>query len=568
MNKIFKGAKFSFLFLFLSLSFIACDKDFNTIESDVLGKDNANFNTDNANIQILAYNKKLDSLQINSLASNLLGVFNDPAYGLTTASIITQVTPTSFNPDFGTNTIIDSVVLRVPYYSKINGTDDAGNATYSISDSLYGSDPIDPIKLSIYQNNYFLRDFNPNSTFNERQNYYSKANGSINSTDNFAITENGPINFDNNKGASVINPSLLENYIPNTNAIVLVTNRGETSELTERLTPSLRVKLDIPFWKAAIIDKNGQSVLSNANNFKDYFRGLYFKAEAIDGKGNMILMNFASTDANITIYYSKDSTVAGERTSSNYRLNFTGNRLNTFINNFTGVTLVDGDKTYGDERLYLKGAEGSMAIVDLFNGTVDCNGSQTTALECFKKTYRKTDASGTYVTKNGDFVLKNLINEAHLVIYEDNSINTGGDDTFHKYDRLYAYDLKNNITTIDYSLDPSENTTLPVNSKFISLGQRQTDDAGVSKYKIRLTEHLNNILLRDSTNTKIGLVLSNNVNYTANAQILNSKDVVTSVPAASLLMPRGTVLYGTRNSVLVPENRKMRLEIFFTEPNY
>ena len=117
---------------------------------------------------------------------------------------------------------------------------------------------------------------------------------------------------------------------------------------------------------------------------------------------------------------------------------------------------------------------------------------------------------------------------------------------------------------IDYFLDPSENSTTPFNSKFIHLGQRQTDENGVSKYKIRLTQHLNNILLKDSTNTKLGLVLSSNVNYINSSQILNSNDAVTAIPSAALLTTRGTIIHGNHENV--PENKRMRLEIFFTEP--
>ena len=106
-------------------------------------------------------------------------------------------------------------------------------------------------------------------------------------------------------------------------------------------------------------------------------------------------------------------------------------------------------------------------------------------------------------------------------------------------------------------------------SKIINLGQRQVvkDDNGVevAKYKIRLTEHLNNILLKDSTNTKLGLILSTNVNLTNSSKILESEDEVSEIPSTTLLAPRGTILYGNHQNV--PENRKLKLEIFFTEPN-
>jgi len=556
MKNTLKALKFTCIIFLILISFIACDKDFNTVQSDVLGEENANFNTDKAYIPILAYNRKLESIQINNLSSNLLGVYNDPAYGQTIASMVTQVTPTTFNPNFGENPAIDSVILSIPYYSKTNGVDSEGNTTYSI-DSLYGNEKIN---LTIYQNNYFLSDYKP-LLINERQNYYSRGSISTNGSKNMAVTEDVLIDFDAFKGAVIKDTA----FVPTPNAVITVTGTGD-SKTTNRSVPAFRTKLDSPFWTNTIINKNGQPELSNASNFKNYFRGLYFRAEAINGKGHMILLNMAATTANITIYYSKDSSVAGERIQSTYILGFSGNRLNTFINDYN---LPEGDKNLGDETLNLKGMEGSMAVVELFHGMVDCDGDgilDMSAIDCFKETYRKKDANGDFIKVNGNYVLKQLINEAQLIIYEDESSLSSPSEDYHKFDRIYAYDLKNNSSTVDYIIDPTGNTSSAVISKVLSLGLRNTDeDNNVSKYKIRLTEHLNNILIRDSTNTKIGLVLSSNVNITNNSDILNSTDNITSTPSASILMPRGTKLYGTNVSAL-NENKKMRLELFFTKP--
>lgn len=562
MKKTFKALKFIGVILFLTVSFMACDKDFSTIESDVLGEGNINFNTDKVNLPIVAYNKKLDSLQINNLPSELLGVFNDPVYGQTTASIVTQIAPTGYGPNFGTNPSMDSVVLSIPYYSRI-----LTDSTFTIQDSLYAKDSL---RLSIYRNNYFLRDFDPNSANNTQQNYYSKADGSISGTDNLAMTNNTIINFDANKG------ELLKDtiFIPSNKAIVTVTYDEDDKKTTTRSVPAFRTKLDTTYWKTIIFDKQGQPELSNENNFKNYFRGLYFKAEAVNGKGSLVLLNMASTDAKITIYYSYDNTgTAGTRSHSSYSLNFSSatginiNRVNTFINNYS-IPLANGNKTLGDEKLYLKGTEGSMTVVDLFgSGMVQCENpdgttSLVTALECFKRTYRVSDGNGGYKQDpfTGNFILKQLINEARLVVYEDETMAVPSPD-YHKYDRIYAYDVKNNRPTEDYFSDPILNTSKPISSKIVSLGQR---DPNQKAYKIKLTEHLNNILIKDSTNTKIGLVLSSNVNLINNSKILSNNDNVTGVPSVSIITPRGTVLYGTNSNV--PENKKMKLEIFFTKP--
>jgi hypothetical protein len=220
------------------------------------------------------------------------------------------------------------------------------------------------------------------------------------------------------------------------------------------------------------------------------------------------------------------------------------------------VTLQDGDKNLGDEKLYLKGMEGSMAVVNLFE--------DQSAFDDFINEFRIPDGNGGFLKEStsGDYVLKKLVNEAQLVVYEDETASNGGNQDFHTYDRIYAYDIKNNVPTVDYLLDISENTQDPLNSRVINLGQRIKDANDNFKYKVRITQHIKNVLLKDSTNTKIGLVLSTNVNYTNNVEILQSNDDVTAIPAASLLTPRGTVLYGTNAS---DENKKMKLNIFFTE---
>ena len=85
----------------------------------------------------------------------------------------------------------------------------------------------------------------------------------------------------------------------------------------------------------------------------------------------MAMLNLGSTDALITIHYSRDDeNNDGERLNDTYSFNFAGNRLNTFINNFN-TPFVGGNSVLGDEKIHLKGMEGSMAVVDLFPTTED-----------------------------------------------------------------------------------------------------------------------------------------------------------------------------------------------------
>lgn len=573
MKKTIKALKFLIVFVLITTSFIACDRDFNNITSDVLGKENSNFNALDSLLPVTAYNRTLKAIQINNLPSSLLGVFHDPAYGSTIASVVTQVSMTTTSPSFGNNAVIDSVVINIPYYSTVvNAEEDL--TEYEI-DSLYGNAE-EPFKLSIYENGYFLRDFDPSGDFSTSQKYYSKADGATNNTDNFALNGSTEINFDTFKKELI---AQVDDFEPDASEISILQGEGESAVVT-KLPPALRIVLNteeqIKYWKETILDKEGDAVLASNNNFKNYFRGLYIKAEAKGDDGNMFLLNFDASTANITINYTRDSSVAGERTAASFSMTFVSSsstglsniRLNTFINNYDKATLVDGDALEGDERLYLKGTEGSIAVVELFDGLVDCDGDgqvNDDALDCFKKSFRKFDENGDPVKNKitGSFLLKRLINDAHLEIQEvEDDLPTGdfGND-YHKYDRIYAYDLQNNTELVDYLVDATGNSQSPLNSKIVSLGQRDTI---TGKFKIRLTEHLLNMLQKDSTNTTLGLVLSTNVNVTANSDLLIANDSVSAVPSASVISPRGTILYGTKGNT---QDQALKLKVFYTEPD-
>ena len=89
---------------------------------------------------------------------------------------------------------------------------------------------------------------------------------------------------------------------------------------------------------------------------------------------------------------------------------------------------------------------------------------------------------------------------------------------------------------------------------------------GNNKFKIRITDHINNILLRDSTNTRLGLTLTSNVNSIENSELLGAleTDNVQEIPTGTVLSPKGTVLHGNNSAVL---DKKVKLEIYYTEPN-
>jgi hypothetical protein len=599
MTKKLNSVKATIILLALIVSIIACDKDYASIGVDVIGVNN--FETSKNDYPVITYNNRVSPVQTNNLTSSLLGIYNDVVYGTISANFVSQMnlSSTNLNRGYGVNIQLDSVVLTIPYFSEVNAeepTDEDGNTNY-VLDSVYGNIEA-PMKLSIFQNNYFLRDFDPNTDFQESQKYYSSG-------------ETSEGNLISTSELEFLLIDEYEDFLINNEAIVLTTNNfddpAEEEEVTERLAPSIRYKLDLEddFWQELIIDKIGETELSNANNFKEYFRGLYFKVENISPESSMFLLDISSSNANVTLHFtsvnefddddddgipndadadidgdgnidegsldtdsdgikdSADADVDGDDltdegvldinsdgindesvlvNTNRIVLNFNGNRVNIFDNSQLNSSILseidNANNIEGDEKLYLKGGEGSMAVIDLFGGV-----DSPEFLE-FKSHQDEW-----------------IINEANLIFYEDESIT----EEYHINDRLFVYDLNNNAPVIDYFRDlPS--TTDPLNSIINHLGKRYTDSDGNIKFKIKITEHISNILLKDSTNTKLGLTLSSNVNSFDTSDLIgdNETDIVKEIPTGTVLSPKGTVLYGNNTSLT---EKKVKLEVYYTEPN-
>lgn len=566
-------------------SFIACDSDFNNLESDVLNSDVAtNFNIKKLSelesnpefSEVITYSQALGPVQTNSaLNLSTLGLYDD-VYGRVTSSFVSQVTLSSYSPTFqgsADELAIDSVVLTMPYFYGVTDVDEDNNITYNVDSIFPDGDTYNPIKLHIYENNYFIRDFDPNAEFNDAQAYFS--NKTASTSESISPLEGSELIFvENPTNVNYLSVNQFGNIKINNQGFKLTTTTegedGEDNTSTTYAPPGIRLKLDHDFWQEKIIDKEGDAVLSNANNFLEYFRGLYFKAEAVNNTGSHLILNTGSTNANITIYYTTTTTTQDDNgedviteEQKSFALYLGGNKINFFDNNFD-ITIPEGDATVGDERLYLKGGEGSIAKIKLFNGD-NLNDGDDQTFDDWKNFFVETDADGNF--KN----IKKLVNEANLVLYVDQDYlnQSAADSPENEPDRLYIFDFKNQVPLTDFYVDGT-NSSLPYYSKYNHLGplQREGDEStgeGV-KYKFRITEHINNLLLKDSTNVELGLAVSLNVNLEELVQqkVQTTDGTELTTPISSVLSPRGTVLHGNSTG---DDSKRVYLEIYYTEPN-
>ena len=541
--------KFNFLkILLIALIITSCEKDFASFDSGVINSDNAiNFSTNSVEYSLTTRSEMVNPVQTNNLPSFLLGSYDHPQFGRSNSSFVGQMVPSEYNHDFGDNVVLDSVVLTIPYYSRGTNTSEEGDITYKI-DSVYGDSPI---KISIYRNNFFFRTFDPFSDFDTPQSYYS--NGSLSVEE---LIDSGQL-----EGELLFE---IDDFVPSADQINLTQiDTAGNPYVAQRIAPALRFKLNNPnenFWESNFFENEGSQVLTNEPNFKDFFRGLYIKVES-NSDGSMMLLNFASSNTKLTIHYTSDNTNIGsdtgpideiETNQHEYVMNFSGNLINLFENE----TVVDVgllDQTNGNENIYLRGGEGIISTIDLFSGTtIGDDGEEISEFDLFKD---------FFYDEISDEPIR-IINEAYIEFFVNLGFSNNDEPEW-----IYLFNYEQNSALIDYFLDQSV-SSLTINAKINHLEplarDSLDDDRGV-KYKIRITEHLNNLILRDSTNAKLALGVISDVASVQNFKILgdNSDTENRSLASGVILSPKGTILHGNLSSDI---EKRPKIKIYYTEP--
>lgn len=501
------------------IAFASCAEDFSNIGANIIGDENFNSEFTDS-LTVVSYSRKLLPPQTNNLPVYKLGVYNDPVYGKSSINFLAQLILDETDPRFNIAPRVDSVILFMAYFSE-SMTDDNDVVTYEV-DSLYGNTPID---IKIYESNYFLRDFDPDSGFQELQNYYANQ-GQL---------------FENFLGELIYT---IEDFVPSEEVFVL--------NDTVSLIPGLRVKLPNEFFKKKIIDHGGSIELINNNNFRDYFRGLNFQVESDTDNGSLFFMDLENTS--LTIYYSFQtvnseisiSTVGDtiERFNGEVGMSFNAISVNTYENNLTqsiAQELFNPNTIDGEETLYVRGGDGIISIIELFGPDLDNNGVADQLEDLREEEW--------------------IINEANLIFYVDKNKVTGGDV---EPERLIIYDVKNSLLLADYSLDITSNLD-PVNAINVHLGRLERGSDGNGEYyKIRVTNHVSNIINKDSTNVPLGVIVSHNVLITDFQDLENIQAPgIEKIPAGSIVSHEGTVLYGNNSA---NENKRLKLQIYYTKP--
>jgi hypothetical protein len=592
------------LFLVFAMVFISCDQDFNTIGSDLVGDEHFDFSTHEA--QLKAYSVKTEDVQTNNLPINPLGIYNNPYFGVTKANFVSQVSLAAAQPKFGTNVQVENVILYVPFFSTVETTNTDGSKVYALN-SVYGANKESKMKLSVFENGYYLNAYNPLDNFQTQQHYFSDGttngtqinfenlkrgnDGSGNSIQNGTRLNDSPNTAENdqfffNKAEIIVyktkfntTTGVLE-YVDANDVVLANQNDLSLRVVKERLAPGIYLSMNKAYFKKRILEAGSDNLFNNIE-FKQYFKGLYFKIEQLTGEeGAMAMLDFSNAKVNVNYSSVDDGAATGTAATSktfvlNLGLNSGANSVSLQDYSYSGaydIGLSASNPVTGqNSKLFLKGGKGSVVYMDVFGDTD------------VKKLVNGVFVPGANQVPDEleELRLKGwLINEAYLEFYIDKTAMAGANQL--EAERLYLFDATNQKPLVDYTYDATTSSNTKYN-KLIFGGIIERDDTADKKgikYKIRITQHINNLINSTDTNlnknVRLGLTVTENIAYSnsyyyksplsVNNTIMGTNDVIEYFPVASIMEQQGVVLHGTNPSA-ADASKKLKLVIHYTKPN-
>lgn len=530
----------------------ACDKDFNSIGDGVIGEPNFDIETYSVS-DIISYNQPTgetspQNVETSNLSEITLGVYNDPVFGQTTTSFVSAVNFTPLPTEFGNNLKVDSVYLYIPYFSEIEKYDDDNKPVYKLKNA-YGSGSFD---LKIYQNGYYL--FDPAIGGTQESNPFYSDDKSL-----FENVKIGPILNDartasQNRSFLVSNQEIVI-HKRDSDGNIVQEGEGDNKKdaVLERFAPGLWTDLNKEYFQSTFFENRSQ--IEDASSFRNYFRGLYFDVTANESQGTAIQLDFSK--AKLVLRYSQDKKeqkegedIKREHKTIEYALGTNSPKVSFFENEFTPnylESLANANKTEGDERVFIKGGNGSLGIIQLFS---------------------TNDFEELKALKEKDL----LINEVILTMYVDQESLTPNSV---EPQRLYLYNIDEQRVIADYTLDGTTNSNATyfkaLFGGILEKEDKKEEGKGI-RYRFKITEHVRSLLNNKKTNysPKLALVAANN--YTTDVAVLNYKklkeeisntpDPIKAIPALGVISNLGTVIHGANSKV---DGKKMKIDIFYTK---
>lgn len=269
---------------------------------------------------IQTFSVKDDSLISSRYIRNQLGEFRDPIFGNTNASIAFQAVLSQNNVNFGTNLVLDSVVLVLGYI---------GDKTQR----FYG-DSSSKLDIKLYQ-------------LDE------------------SITEDS-IYYSNRVFKTKATPIASQVYQINSVDSLLIQNiRDGKSDTVQKVAPQLRMRLSDAFGQE-LLSKSGTLELSENSVFLNTYKGFYITSTRVSGDGGIMSFDLTNSNRSYIVLYYKNST---DTTNFIFNINSVAANINRYEHDYTGTEVINqfSDTTLGQTKTFIQSLGGLRAKVRIPN---------------------------------------------------------------------------------------------------------------------------------------------------------------------------------------------------------
>lgn len=297
---------------------------------------------------LIAYNiNNNDSIRSDAakLGVAVVGAFKEGQFGMQRGSYFTQLRLSTYDPDFGANAAVDSVVLVIkPTY--------ASDTVKTSTDENYVH-PDGSVAAKKVVNTYPVNKYGkakisgavPQFTVkvNEVTEFLKASTDIAYSNTNYAVGQE--------IGSKVFNG--------NVSSVAITKDSDNSSIFTSPV--GFRIPLSASFFKTKIIDFKGKPELKDVSNFIRHFKGL--KVSVLEDDG--YLFQFSPNDMELIMYYKYDKTENGTTTRPQTTYTFALGAGNAHIGHYeydrAGAAFqsyVAGNTTTGDLKLFAQGMGG------------------------------------------------------------------------------------------------------------------------------------------------------------------------------------------------------------------
>ncbi|NML59068.1 DUF4270 family protein [Chryseobacterium cheonjiense] len=308
---------------------------------------------------VIAYNiNNHDTIRTDAskLTYGVLGAFNEGQFGMQKASYLTQVKLSTYDPDFGTNAAVDSVVLVIkPRYASDSVTTNTVDDNYTYTTAADGA-----VNAKKVVNTYPALKFGRAKKsltlkVHQVETFLKSASDTVKS--------NQPYDISNELGSKVFNG--------NVSSVAITKDDGGAALFTSS-TPGIRIPLDKDFFQTKIIAKKDQPELQDVSNFIRYFKGLRVSVVESDG----YLFQFSPNDMEMIMYYKYDKTENGTTTRPQTSYSFVLGSGNAHIGQYqyarggSASASAGYNNVNGDPKLFVQAMGGNSIGIKIPETTI------------------------------------------------------------------------------------------------------------------------------------------------------------------------------------------------------